>query len=302
MCSSDLPEPSLTQGGVVGFPLEFDSGLMRGRFSPVDGQLYVTGLKGWVSSAVQDGCLQRVRYTGLPVDMPVAVRSHQNGLAITFSRELDLDSAEDPDNYSLEAWNYRYAADYGSPDLKLSDPLIEGHDEIEVRSATLLDDRKTVFLEIPGLQPANQVKIGYQVATRDGRAVHDTLHYTLHSLAHEAIDAARLHRRVRPGQLAEESEARLRPGVHVNFHQLNRDRDITDARTSRMLALHVEPGERPSLRMDPGPFAATFRAYLRSSTKSECTFAVESNGAIEMRLNDAEILRDRKSTRLNSSH
>ena len=47
-------------------PLKFDSGIMRARFSPADGQLYVAGLKGWQTDSAHDGCLQRVRYTGKP--------------------------------------------------------------------------------------------------------------------------------------------------------------------------------------------------------------------------------------------
>ena len=35
------------QGGVVQFPLKFDSGIMRARFNPRDGQLWVCGLRGW---------------------------------------------------------------------------------------------------------------------------------------------------------------------------------------------------------------------------------------------------------------
>src|SRR5262245_41115245 len=35
------------QGGVWQFPLKFDSGIMRARFHPRDGQLYLSGLKGW---------------------------------------------------------------------------------------------------------------------------------------------------------------------------------------------------------------------------------------------------------------
>ncbi len=58
------------QGGVVKFPLKFDSGVMRGRFHPKDGQLYVAGLKGWQTNGAKDGAIQRVRYTGKPVTMP----------------------------------------------------------------------------------------------------------------------------------------------------------------------------------------------------------------------------------------
>ena len=61
------------QAGVVKFPLRFDSGIMRGRFRPADGQLYVCGLKGWQTSGAKDGALHRVRFTGKPVTMPVGL-------------------------------------------------------------------------------------------------------------------------------------------------------------------------------------------------------------------------------------
>ena len=37
---------------------------MRARFNPVDGQLYVAGLKGWQTNGAKDAAFQRVRYTG----------------------------------------------------------------------------------------------------------------------------------------------------------------------------------------------------------------------------------------------
>ena len=57
----------IDQAGVYRFPFKFQSGGMRARFNPHDGQLYVSGLKGWQTSGAKDGCLQRVRYTGASV-------------------------------------------------------------------------------------------------------------------------------------------------------------------------------------------------------------------------------------------
>src|SRR5688500_10771925 len=62
--------PGVKQGGIVQFPLKFDSGIMRARFHPIDGQLYVAGLKGWQTGGTRDGCLQRVRYTGGKLLLP----------------------------------------------------------------------------------------------------------------------------------------------------------------------------------------------------------------------------------------
>src|SRR6185295_3644043 len=52
------------QGGVARFPLQFATGINRARFNAKDGQLYLTGLKGWQTTAARDGAFQRVRFTG----------------------------------------------------------------------------------------------------------------------------------------------------------------------------------------------------------------------------------------------
>ncbi|WLD11726.1 ThuA domain-containing protein [Planctellipticum variicoloris] len=217
----------VTQGGTVTFPFTFSSGAMRGRFSPHDGQLYVTGQKGWVTSAVQDGCLQRVRYTGQPVGMPTAVKTYRNGLALTFTEPLDRNLAEDPDRYAIEQWNYRYAADYGSAEYRPSDPRQEGRDELPVRSATLLDP-KTVFLELPGLQPVNQLSLSYRIKLADGTSVRQQLNSTIHKLSETAIPQDQLTVRARPGVLPDEVMARLRPGIAM-----------TESYTAKELSLGV---------------------------------------------------------------
>lgn len=212
----------VTQGGTITFPFTFSSGAMRGRFNPHDGQLYVTGQKGWVTSAVQDGCLQRVRYTGKPVGMPTAVKTYRNGLALTFSEPLDRNLAEDPDRYAIEQWNYRYAADYGSAEYRPSDPRQEGRDELPIRSATLLDSN-TVFLELPGLQPVNQLSLNYRIKLADGTPIRQQLNYTIHKLGEAAIPQDQLTVRARPGALTDDVMARLKPGIamteSLNHHK-----------------------------------------------------------------------------------
>ncbi|MEM7391981.1 MAG: DUF6797 domain-containing protein, partial [Verrucomicrobiota bacterium] len=84
----------IDQGGVVVFPFKFTSGAMRPRFSPKDGHLYISGLKGWQTSGVKDGCFERVRYTGRTFVMPVGLNVHRNGIKITFNRKLDRELAE----------------------------------------------------------------------------------------------------------------------------------------------------------------------------------------------------------------
>lgn len=85
-----------TQGAAVPLPGSFLSGAHRGRFSPRDGQLYVSGMNGWGSYTEADGCLQRVRYTGGPAQLPVGIRTHDNGVLLTFAEPVDREFARQP--------------------------------------------------------------------------------------------------------------------------------------------------------------------------------------------------------------
>jgi hypothetical protein len=153
---------------------------MRGRFNPKDGQLYVVGSKGWVSTAVRDGCFQRVRYTGAKPAWPVAFRAGAKGLSIDFPEPLDPEAAQDLDRWAAEQWNYRYSEKYGSPDLSVSSPETEGHDLVEIRKAALSADGRSVLLEIPGLKPVHQLRIRYNLRAAGGGPVKGELAATLH--------------------------------------------------------------------------------------------------------------------------
>jgi hypothetical protein len=169
-----------TQGAAVPTGLLFASGVMRGRFNPKDGQLYVVGSKGWVSTAVRDGCFQRVRYTGAKPAWPVAFRAGAKGLSIDFPEPLDPEAAQDLDRWAAEQWNYRYSEKYGSPDLSVSSPETEGHDLVEIRKAALSADGRSVLLEIPGLKPVHQLRIRYNLRAAGGGPVKGELAATLH--------------------------------------------------------------------------------------------------------------------------
>jgi hypothetical protein len=160
-----------TQGATIPLPMNFDSGIMRARFSPTDGQLYVCGLKGWQTSAGKDGCLQRVRYTGKQVCLPTDVHVQKDGIAITFACALDPKTANDEQSFGIEQYNYKWTSKYGSSKYKVSDPKKVGADEVEVKSAKLLPDRRTVFLQIPHLRPVMQMAIQIHLNAADGAPI-----------------------------------------------------------------------------------------------------------------------------------
>jgi azurin len=147
------------QGAVIPLPGEFRSGVHRGRFNPKDGQLYVTGMTGWGTYTPADGSFERVRYTGGQVQLPLAWRAHENGILVTFALPLDQTIAEAPDRYFAQAWNYHYGPHYGSSEFSSRHPGVPGHDVLSIRSAHVLSGGSSLFLEIPELQPVNQLHL-----------------------------------------------------------------------------------------------------------------------------------------------
>lgn len=164
------------QGAVVPLAGDFRSGVHRGRFSPVDGQLYVVGMNGWVTYALDDGCFQRVRYTGGTVQQPIGIRAHRNGVLLRFSEPLDPQVAGDAANHFAQAWNYRYGPAYGSPEFSPSHYGTIGHDPLAIRSATVLSDGRKLFLELPEIQPVNQLHLQVAVGRGETRDVFATVH------------------------------------------------------------------------------------------------------------------------------
>ncbi len=164
------------QGGVVPMVGDFRSGVHRGLFSPKDGQLYVAGQAGWGAFTVDDGNFERVRYTGDKVQLPVGFHTYQNGVRIDFSEPIDPQTASNVRNHFAQCWNYRYSGAYGSPEFSAEHPGTPGHDVLEIQSAHVLKDGKSLFLEIQEIQPVNQLYVRMQVDEGDPQDLFMTVH------------------------------------------------------------------------------------------------------------------------------
>jgi putative heme-binding domain-containing protein len=152
------------QGAVMVLPGDFRSGVHRGRFSPWDGQLYVVGMTGWGSYAPDHGCLQRMRYVDRQRLRPVAFHVHENGIALRLSHPLPADSdlsgkLLDREQYFAQAWNYRYGPGYGSAEYSTQHPGVRGHDRFPVAAVHYLEKEQTLFIDLPDLQPVNQLHL-----------------------------------------------------------------------------------------------------------------------------------------------
>ncbi|MFN0017750.1 MAG: DUF6797 domain-containing protein [Pirellulaceae bacterium] len=165
----------LMQGGMIELPLPpFPTGVMRGRFHPTDGQLYLCGMFAWAGSATQPGGLYRLRATGHPVHLPVALHARKSGLQLKFTESLD--PAEiDVKNVQIKTWSLKRTANYGS----------QHYDEkpLTIRSTKLSAYGKTLTLDIPKLRPTWSMEIKYSLRTAEGKPVAGVLHNTIHKLA-----------------------------------------------------------------------------------------------------------------------
>jgi putative heme-binding domain-containing protein len=164
------------QGGMAAFPLDrLPTGVMRGRFHPLDGQLYCCGMFAWAGDQHQPGGLYRIRYTGQSVYLPTSLHAQKDGIEIGFSGELEATSVADPQNYSITTWDLKRTKNYGSKHFN-EQPL-------QVESATLLSDGKTVRLKIPAIKPTWGMEIQYSLKSADKEKVVGKIHNSIFKLA-----------------------------------------------------------------------------------------------------------------------
>jgi hypothetical protein len=167
------PQP---QGGMCQLPIpDLPTGMIRGRFSPLDGQLYVGGLFSWAGSRQeQEGGLFRIRYKGGRVDLPIGLRASEGGIEITFTDPIDGVAATDIDRYQVTTWDLKRTKNYGSNHFN--------ERQLAITSTQLSGDNKTIRLQIPELQPTWGMEIVCRLRTPEGDEVRRVIHNTVHTL------------------------------------------------------------------------------------------------------------------------
>jgi hypothetical protein len=162
------------QGGMCQLPIpQFPTGTARGRISPHDNGLYLSGMFAWGSSQqAQEGGFYRLRYTGQPSNMPVGLKARDRRLQISFTDSLDATAAKTPSNYAVKVWSLKRTASYGSKHY-------DEH-ELSVTAAELSDDGHTVILQIPELSPTWCMEIKCRLKGADGEPFERTIHNTIH--------------------------------------------------------------------------------------------------------------------------
>ena len=164
------------QGGEYALPIpDFPTGVMRGRFHPDDGQLYVCGMFAWAGNKRGNGGFYRIRHTGAPACLPTTLEASKGTLRMKFSEKLDKVTATSPSSYKLKTWSINRTGGYGS----------RHYDEkpLKVESVKLLSDGRTVELNVPDIKPTWCMEISYNLKTGKGEAISNRIHNTIHNLS-----------------------------------------------------------------------------------------------------------------------
>jgi mono/diheme cytochrome c family protein/glucose/arabinose dehydrogenase len=265
------------QGGVTKVPLKFASGIMRARFSPADGQLYVAGQRGWQTVGAEDGAIHRVRYTGKPHEACSGLRVTDRGIHLRFDEALDPETAGNPDNYSVEQYNYRWTSNYGSKDYRPSDPAELGHDLLDVAGVALSEDRKSVFLKIAGLQPVMQSEITMRIKAASGRPMPEKIWHTINAVGKESGPELKL----------TSSGAGIAPKTAGSGVALTLSAEgVQDVRKDRLIALHVPEGSPASPFLAAAkPFKARWETVLSVPLRKQVKLSAEGKGLVKVRVN-----------------
>lgn len=243
------------QGAVVPLPGDFASGAHRGRFSPRDGQLYVTGADGWGNYAVADGSFDRVRYTGAAVRLPVGWKAHANGIAVRFA-EAVAKAVVKPGDVLCQQWNYEYSAGYGSAEYSVRKPAEVGHDVVPVRSVQVLDDGRSLFFEIPDLRPAMQSQLHARLRDAEGMPFILDMYPTILSLDEPFTEFA--------GYKAVETKKPLTLALRVRYPSPKRE--------SPEKGEEVEKGREITIQTAPGLQFATKEFRVKSGERISLLF------------------------------
>ncbi len=141
------------QGCVFRFTQGLEAGVNRLVWGP-DGALYIGGIGNpgnWGQTGKLWYGLQRLKYNGKPTFEMLAVRARSDGMEIEFTEPLQPGDGWDRGAYLVKQWWYKPTENYGGPKLD--------EEELDIRSVSVSQDRRRVFLELEDIQENHVVYI-----------------------------------------------------------------------------------------------------------------------------------------------
>ncbi|MEO1652001.1 MAG: plastocyanin/azurin family copper-binding protein [Bacteroidota bacterium] len=164
------------QGVCFPFREGFSSGILRLSWGP-DQSLYV-GMtnRGWASTGSQSFGLERLVWKNkTPFEMK-EIHVQTDGFEILFTEALDPALAQDPKNYQISDFTYKYHHLYGSPPIDLK--------ERKINRVEVSEDGLKVRLYLDQLRPgyAYEIKAPGVKNVRGNSLLHSFAYYTLNNV------------------------------------------------------------------------------------------------------------------------
>lgn len=168
------------QGAVFHFLEDFEAGLVPITFDAENGVLFTGGSnRGWASRGTKPFTLERVKWTGVTPFEMLDIKAEPAGFTVHFTEPVDVESANDPSSWSMEAFTYIYQESYGSPEVDQETPTIV--------SAVASEDAMSVRLTIDGLVRGHVHHLmAPGINSADGQKLwHSEAFYTLNEIPSE---------------------------------------------------------------------------------------------------------------------
>ena len=164
------------QGACFPFLKGFGSGNVSVRFAP-DGSLFTGGTnRGWGSTGRKPHALERVDWTGETPFEILEMKAAKDGFILSFTQEVDPETAGDPASYSMDCYTYIYQSRYGSPVVDKTNP--------QITDVAVAPDRRSVRLKIDGIVKGNvhELKLPGLKNTTGHGLLHPIGYYTLNEI------------------------------------------------------------------------------------------------------------------------
>ncbi len=122
----------------------------------------------------------RVRHTGAECSLPREVVAMAEGVLLRFDVVLNREKAVQAESYSVATWDYKRSHTYGP--ARCREDGSKGMDLLKPSSAYVSKDGRSVFIGVPGMRKAMQLRVGWTLASESGARVEENASTTPYEL------------------------------------------------------------------------------------------------------------------------
>ena len=164
------------QGAAFNFVEGFSSGVLRMIWGSDNSMFVGMTSRGWASTGKEKFGLQRLIWNGRTPFEIKTMKAKADGFELEFTKPVNKTVADNPDQYQITSFNYKYHFKYGSP--------IVDQQKGKVQEAEVSEDGLSVKLTVHGMRLGfiHQLKVPDLRATSGERLLHDTGYYTLNEV------------------------------------------------------------------------------------------------------------------------